>query len=142
MVTVTVRALPFVGVNTTPTRHVPAAVPATNFFVTVQAAPLVLVSRLTVEPFGTLTLNTERSVRNAIFCPTGNAGDEPAGVDTVVGTVVGTTVDAGGWVPAPGVVVDVSFAGFVDDDSPPAAGVPAPDTSATTAIGLLTVGGC
>lgn len=138
MVTVTVRALPFVGVNTTPTRHVPAAVPATNFFVTVQAAPLVLVSRLTVEPFGTLTLNTERSVRNAIFCPTGNAGDEPAGVDTVVGT----TVDAGGRVPAPGVVVDVSFAGFVDDDSPPAAGAPTPDTSATTAIGLLTRGGC
>lgn len=138
MVTVTVLALPFVGVNTTPTRHVPAAVPTTNFFVTVQAAPLVLVSRLTVEPFGTLTLNTERSVRSAIFCPTGNAGDEPAGV----GTVVGATVDAGGSVPAPGVVVAVSFAGFVDDDSPPAAGVPVPDTSATAAIGLLTVGGC
>lgn len=101
MVTVTVLALPFFGVNTTPTRHAPAAAPVTNFFVTAQAALLVFVSRLTVEPLGTLTLNVDSSALSAIFCPTFNAGDEPV----AVGAVVGTAVVSGTPAPAPGAMV-------------------------------------
>lgn len=141
MVTKTVFALPFFGVTTTPARHVPAAAPVTDFLVTVQAVPLVFVSRLTVAPFGTLTLNVESSARSATFCPTINVGDEPVGV----GTVVGATVVAGVEVPAlGGVVVEVPWVGLVVDDplSVDGAAMFCAPSAATNGSRSMTRGGC
>jgi hypothetical protein len=119
MVMKVVRALPFFGVKTTPTRHAPAVEPVTNFFVTTQTALLVFVSRLTVAPFGTFTLNAESSARNATFCPIVKVGVPAAdGVDDVEPDGAGTVGE--------GVVGSADFS----------------VSEATVASGLVTRGGC
>lgn len=143
-------ALPVFGVTTTPIRQVPTAAPVTNFFVTVQAALADFVSRPTVAPFGTLTLNVVNNARSATFCPTVRLGEPVVVAGIVDATVVGTTVASG----SPGDVVGGGFVGGGVDCELPEAGVvgvvgsgdvdPAGGevSVATIASGFVTLGGC